>query len=128
MNISGTILEDYAKDEKKEFVLIYVTINDDGYGGQVYQIVEGAKFDGLLILNTSIQGEIAKKQGVTGVYTFAYPKYLKIPPRQIIRRISDNKYFRTIDMDGVPTPDVSTLDMKVTRLEDYTLPQNDIEE
>ena len=41
--------------------------------------------------------------------------------------IKDGKIFRTTDNDGVPTPDMSTLDMKITRLEDYTLPANDVE-
>ena len=129
MNIKGTLLGDYAKDEGilGQYVVLNRNLTSDGLGGQEYTIVEGLTFEGVLILNASIEGEIAQKQGVTGLYTFAYPKNLTIPPKTILRRIKDGKIFRTTDNDGVPTPDMSTLDMKTTRLEDYTLPANDVE-
>lgn len=129
MNIKGTLLGDYAKDEGilGQYVVLNRNLTGDGLGGQEYTIVEGLTFEGVLILNTSIEGQIAQKQGVTGIYTFAYPKSLTIPPKTILRRIKDGKIFRTTDNDGVPTPDMSTLDMKTTRLEDYTLPANDVE-
>lgn len=129
MNIKGTIFENYAKDEDiiGQYVVLNRNLTSDGLGGQEYTIVEGLSFEGVLILNTSIEGQIAQKQGVTGIYTFAYPKSLTIPPKTILRRIKDGKIFRTTDIDGVPTPDMSTLDMKTTRLEDYTLPANDVE-
>lgn len=129
MNIKGTLLGDYAKDEGilGQYVVLNRNLTSDGLGGQEYTIVEGLTFEGVLILNTSIEGQIAQKQGVTGIYTFAYPKNLTIPPKTILRRIKDGKIFRTTDNDGVPTPDMSTLDMKTTRLEDYTLPANDVE-
>lgn len=129
MNIKGTIFENYAKDEDiiGQYVVLNRNITSDGFGGQEYTTVEGLSFEGVLILNTSIEGQIAQKQGVTGIYTFAYPKNLNIPPKTILRRVKDGKIFRTTDIDGVPTPDMSTLDMKTTRLEDYTLPANDVE-
>lgn len=129
MNIKGTLLGDYAEDEGilGQYVVLNRNLTSDGLGGQEYTIVEGLTFEGVLILNTSIEGQIAQKQGVTGIYTFAYPKNLNIPPKTILRRVKDGKIFRTTDIDGVPTPDMSTLDMKKTRLEDYTLPANDVE-
>lgn len=129
MNIKGTLLGNYAKDEGilGQYVVLNRNLTSDGLGGQEYTIVEGLSFEGVLILNTSIEGQIAQKQGVTGIYTFAYPKSLNIPPKTILRRVKDGKIFRATDIDGVPTPDMSTLDMKVTRLEDYTLPANDVE-
>lgn len=129
MNIKGTLLGDYAKGEGilGQYVVLNRNLTSDGIGGQEYTIVEGLTFEGILILNTSIEGQIAQKQGVTGIYTFAYPKNLNIPPKTILRRVKDGKIFRTTDIDGVPTPDMSTLDMKTTRLEDYTLPANDVE-
>lgn len=129
MNIKGTLLGDYAKEEDilGQYVVLNRNLTSDGLGGQEYTIVEGLTFEGVLILNTSIEGQIAQKQGVTGIYTFAYPKSLTIPPKTILRRVKDGKIFRTTDIDGVPTPDMSTLDMKTTRLEDYTLPANDVE-
>ena len=127
MNIQGTILEDYAKDVGEEYVVLNKVLVSDGIGGQTNSIIEGLKFKGIAILNTSIEGQIAQKQGVTGLYTFAYPKNLNIPPKTILRRVKDGKVFRTVDLDGNATPGISSLDMKVTRLEDYTLPANDVE-
>lgn len=124
MDISGTILGSYAAETGDEFVIINMIITDDGYGGQAYQIVEGLHFNAILILNNSIQTEVAQKQGATGIYTFAYPKNYTIPARTVIRRVKDSKYFRTTDLDGNPVPDISSMPMKVTRAEDYTLPDD----
>lgn len=126
MNIQGTILEQYV-DDVGGYVVLNRILTSDGLGGQTYTIVEGLEFDGLILLNTSIQGQVAEQQGVTGIYTFAYPKNLSIPPRTILRRIKDGKVFRTVNLDGNAMPDISTFDLKVTRLEDYTLPANDVE-
>lgn len=127
MNIQGTILKDYAEDVGEDYIVLNRVMQSDGLGGQMYTIVEGLSFKGLIILNQSIEGQIAQKQGVTGIYTFAYPKNLKIPPKTILRRIKDGKIFRTTDLEGNATPDISSLNMRVTRLEDYTLPANDVE-
>ncbi len=77
-----------------------------------------------MILGNSIQAEIAQKQGVTGIYTLAYPKSLDIPARTVIRRVKDGKYLRTIELDGNPMPDESSIEVKVTRAEDYILPKD----
>lgn len=123
--IKGTILESFASETGEEFVVMNINLTDDGYGGQAYRVVEGLHFNAVLILGNSIQAEIAQKQGVTGIYTLAYPKSLDIPARTVIRRIKDGKYLRTIELDGNPMPDESSIEVKVTRAEDYTLP-NDI--
>jgi hypothetical protein len=125
MNIGGTILSDYAEQQGDDFVVLNRVLVSDGYGGQKYTIIEGLQFKGIAIQSTSIQGEFAEKQGVTGLYTFAYDKNLSIPPKTILRRVKDNKFFRTTDLDGNPTPSISALDMKVTRLEDYILPDGE---
>lgn len=123
--IKGTILESFASATGEEFVVMNINLTDDGYGGQAYRVVEGLHFNAVLILGNSIQAEIAQKQGVTGIYTLAYPKNLDIPARTVIRRIKDGKYLRTIELDGNPMPDEASIEVKVTRAEDYTLP-NDI--
>ena len=122
--IKGTILESFASETGEEFVVVNIILTDDGYGGQAYRIVEGLHFNAVLILGNSIQAEIAQKQGVTGIYTLAYPKSLDIPARTVIRRIKDGKYLRTIELDGNPMPDESSIEVKVTRAEDYTLPDD----
>lgn len=127
MNIKGSLLQDYAEENGKDYVVLNIAIISDGYGGQKYQISEGLQFQGVAVLNTSLTGEIAKKQGVTGLYTLAYPKKFDLPPKTVIRRIKDGKLFRTTELDGNATPNISTLNMKVTRLEDYTLPSGTIQ-
>lgn len=123
--ITGTILENFASETGEEFVVVNVILTDDGYGGQAYRIIEGLHFNAVLILGSSIQTEVAQKQGATGIYTLAYPKTLNIPARTVIRRLKDNRYLRTKDLDGNPMPDIASIEVKVTRAEDYTLP-NDI--
>lgn len=122
--IKGTILESFASETGEEFVVVNIILTDDGYGGQAYRVVEGLHFNAVLILGNSIQAEIAQKQGVTGIYTLAYPKSLDIPARTVIRRIKDGKYLRTIELDGNPMPDESSIEVKVTRAEDYILPKD----
>ena len=122
--IKGTILESFASETGEEFVVVNILLTDDGYGGQAYRIVEGLHFNAVLILGNSIQTEIAQQQGVTGIYTLAYPKSLDIPARTVIRRIKGGKYLRTIELDGNPMPDESSIEVKVTRAEDYTLPDD----
>ena len=122
--IKGTILESFASETGEEFVVMNINLTDDGYGGQAYRVVEGLHFNAVLILGNSIQAEIAQKQGVTGIYTLAYPKSLDIPARTVIRRIKDGKYLRTIELDGNPMPDESSVEVKVTRAEDYILPKD----
>ena len=122
--IKGTILESFASATGEEFVVMNINLTDDGYGGQAYRIVEGLHFNAVLILSNSIQAEIAQKQGVTGIYTLAYPKNLDIPARTVIRRIKDGKYLRTIELDGNPMPDEASIEVKVTRAEDYILPKD----
>ena len=122
--IKGTILESFASETGEEFVVMNINLTDDGYGGQAYRVVEGLHFNAVLILGNSIQAEIAQKQGVTGIYTLAYPKRLNIPARTVIRRVKDGKYLRTIELDGNPMPDESSIKVKVTRAEDYTLPDD----
>lgn len=122
--IKGTILESFASETGEEFVVMNINLTDDGYGGQAYRVVEGLHFNAVLILGNSIQAEIAQKQGVTGIYTLAYPKSLDIPARTVIRRVKDGKYLRTIELDGNPMPDESSVEVKVTRAEDYILPKD----
>ena len=122
--IKGTILESFASATGEEFVVVNIILIGDGYGGQAYRIVEGLHFNAVLILGNSIQTEIAQQQGAKGIYTLAYPKNLNIPARTVIRRIKDGKYLRTIELDGNPMPDESSIEVKVTRAEDYTLPDD----
>ena len=122
--IKGTILESFASATGEDFVVININLTDDGYGGQAHRIVEGLHFNAVLILGNSIQTEIAQQQGAKGIYTLAYPKRLTIPARTVIRRIKDGKYLRTIELDGNPMPDESSIEVKVTRAEDYTLPDD----
>lgn len=125
MNLKGTILGRYAAETGDSFVIINIALVDDGLGGQKYSISEGLHFDGILKMDSSLQSEIAEKQGVTAVYTLSYPKTYMIPPRTVFKRIKDGKYFKTTDMDGNPVPDGTALAMKTTRAETYILPQID---
>lgn len=97
----------------------------DGYGGFVESYVESVEFDAAIVLNNSIQAQLAEKQGVTGVYTITTKKSVNLQYHDVLRRKSDGKIFRvTSDGDDKHTPQSSTLDMRQVSAEEYTLPSN----
>lgn len=100
------------------------TVNDGGYGGYITtEWAEGAEFDALIYLNTSIEARTAEKQGVTGLYTITTGKELTLEYHDVFKRLSDNKIFRvTSDGDDKKTPASSRLNMRQVNAEEWSLP------
>lgn len=98
------------------------TTQQDGYGG--YNVVwkDGAEIQCAIVLNSSLQAQIAQKQGVTAIYTITTPKAVNLQFHDVIRRNSDGKIFRiTSDGDDNKTPSSASLDMRQVSAEEYTL-------
>lgn len=110
-------------DAMERYVIINAAIVDDGYGGYITQYSEGATFDAAVTKNTSIQAEIAKKQGVTALYTVLTKRDITLTFGMIIKRVSDGMYFR-ITSSGIDdkTPKSAGLDIRKVSAEEYTLP------
>lgn len=108
---------------EKCVILNKITDNDNDYGGYTTEWVEGAEFDALIYLNTSIEARTAEKQGVTGLYTVTTGKELTLEYHDVFKRISDNKIFRvTSDGDDKKTPASSRLNMRQVNAEEWSLP------
>lgn len=114
-------LIDEFMQETGKCVIINRQIVDDGLGGHKVIYTEGAEFNAAIVLNNSIQAKVAEKQGVTGVYTITFPKSLRLQYHDIFKRVSDGQVFRVTDKDDNHTPDSSSLDMRTTTVEEYSL-------
>lgn len=110
--------------EMNECVLMDRTSHPDGYGGVVFEWVDGAEFLAAIVFDTSMQARTAEQQGVTSLYTVTTSKRINLQYHYIFRRIKDGKLFRvTSDGDDKHTPLSASLDMRqVTAEEIDTLP------
>ena len=103
--------------------LYTLEITEDGYGGYTQHYKEGVLFDAVVNMDTSIQAEIAKKQGVTAVYTVVTSKSLPLQYHQVFKRLEDGKVFRvTSDGTDSKTPEMSNLDMCEVSAEEWNFP------
>lgn len=95
----------------------------DGEGGWTTNWNEGAKFIAAITLDSSIEAQIAERQGVTGVYTVTTARNINLEYHDVFRRQYDGKIFRvTSDGDDKFTPDVASLDMRQVTAEEWELP------
>lgn len=93
----------------------------DGYGGYTTIWREGAEFNAVIVLDTSMQTRIAEKQGVTSVYTVSTKKAMTLKFPDVFRRISDGKTFRvTSDGTDKASPESAGIDLRVVTAEEYT--------
>lgn len=102
--------------------IIDKTTVPDGYGGVKTEWKEGAQIDCAIVLNNSIQAQIAQKQGTTAFYTITTPKSIVLWYHDIIHRDSDKKLFRvTSNGDDKMTPASAGLDMRQVTAEEIEL-------
>lgn len=110
--------ENYGK-----FQIFNAFTQNDGYGGYVTTYEPGATFDAVLVLDDSLQAQVAEKQGVTGVYTLTYEKTLSLPWHTVIKKISGEKlvgmYFRVTSKDENATPKSSSLNLRKAQCEEF---------
>ena len=111
------------KNAMTDCVIINKQIVDDGYGGYKTIWVDGATIQCAIVLNNSIQAQIAQKQGTTAFYTVTTSKAINLEYHNVIRLLSDGKIFRiTSDGDDNKTPDSAGLDMRQVSAEEWSLP------
>lgn len=118
------LLDEYISMTGKCVLLDKRTISD-GIGGYKIEYTEGVEFDAAIAHNTSIQAQVAEKQGVTSLYTVSTSRALNLQYHDIFRRKSDGKIFRvTSDGNDKKAPPSSNLDMRLVTAEEYALPTN----
>ena len=112
-----------ANENYGKFQIYNMSTQNDGYGGYSTSYEAGATFDGVLVLDDSLQAQVAEKQGVTGVYTLTYDKVLHLPWHTVFKKISGEKlvgtYFRVTSKDENATPATSTLNLRNVKCEEF---------
>lgn len=110
-------------DAMTDCVIVNRQVINDGYGGQKTIWTDGATIQCAIVLNNSIQAQIAQKQGTTAYYTITTSKSVNLQFHDVIRRLSDGKIFRiTSDGDDNKTPESAGLDMRQTTAEEFEIP------
>lgn len=121
MNLIDDMTEDYTILDK--------TTVDDLIGGYSTKYVDGAKIQGAMTFDTSLQARVAGAQGVSSVYTFTTKKNVILQFHDVLRRESDKKIFRvTSDGDDKYTPSSARLNMRQVNCEEWTIPPDELPE
>lgn len=129
-------LPDFMKDfdDYGTFQIFDYVTRNDGYGGQlVPTYIPGATFQGVLILNNSINAQSAQKQGVTGVYTLSIDKTMRLPWHTIFQKlildedgavIGHGSVYRVTTKDDNSAPKSASLSMQFRQVicEEWKLP------
>lgn len=114
-----SLLDEYYED----YTLMTKTLTPDGYGGYNTTWKESGTFKAAAVLDSSIEAEIGKVQGVTSVYTITTPKSINLDYHDVIKRNSDNATFRiTSDGTDKKTPASASIDMRQVRAESWESP------
>ena len=94
----------------------------DGEGGFIVDWIPGAVFKAAITFDTSIEGRIAEKQGVTSRYTVTTNKGAKLEYHDVIKRLNDGKVFRiTSDGDDKQTPKSASFQFLQVTAEEWVL-------
>ena len=118
-------LPDLMKENENygQFQIYDLTTQNDGYGGYMSTYTPGATFDAVLVLDDSIQAQVAEKQGVTGVYTLTFDNALRLPWHTVFRKISGDglvgTFFRVTSKDDKVPPKGATLKFRNVNVEEY---------
>lgn len=114
----------YEADMESCTFLDQTTVYDD-IGGYVTRYVPGAEFSAAIVLEDSINANIARKQGVKDLYWVSVKKIVPLRVDQVFRRNSDGRTFRvTRNGDENTTPFSAGIDMRRVRAEEFILPND----
>lgn len=111
-----------ASEGYSDFYILNKTIEDDGFGGQREYYAIGAAFDGVLVLNNSIEAQRAEKEGVTGLYTLTVEKKYRLPWHTVFAKSGDmSQTYRVTTKDDNSTPDTTALNLRTVNVEEYDI-------
>jgi hypothetical protein len=109
-------------DFKEPCVLMEKTRVPDGEGGFEVSWKDGADFLAAIVLNSSIEAQIAQAQGVTSLYTVTTEKNAVLSYHDVFKRKSDGQTFRvTSNGSDKQTPDVATFQFSQVNAEKWEL-------
>lgn len=98
----------------------------DGYGSVKTVWKEGAEIMAAFSFNSSTEARIAAQQGVNNRFTILTKKAVVLQFPDVIKRQSDNKYFRvTSDGHDNRTPNSAGLDLRAVEAEQWEITNNE---
>ena len=104
------------------FIMMDKSRQPDGEGGFIVSWNEGATFNAALTMDSTMQAQIAMKQGVTSVYTVTTTRNVILEYHDVIKRVSDGRIFRITSNGGEKkTPFVTDLDINQVTAEGWEL-------
>lgn len=110
-------------DAMENCIMYDKRVVDDSYGGYKTSWFPGVVFEAAIVLDDSINAQVAMSQGSVGVYTVTTSRKMNLQFRDVFKRVSDGKFFRvTTDGDDKKTPKSTKLDMRQVRAEEWSLP------
>lgn len=110
-------------DHSEKAVLLEKKRVSDGMGGYLTTWTEGADFDALIMLDSSMEARVAEKQGVIDLYTIMVAKSFPLESGDYFKRISDGQVFRvTSSPNEDATPTISSMDVKAFSAAKSALP------
>jgi hypothetical protein len=105
------------------FVFVDKIRQADGEGGYITTWKEGAEFMAVANTPNSTISEIANALTERINYTITTSKAVTLEAMDVIKRVSDGRYFRiTSDGSDNRTPESATLDMRQSTAEVWQLP------
>lgn len=106
-----------------ECTIIDKVTEQDGEGGHISVWRDGARIQAAIVHNSSMEAQIAEKQGVTSVYTITTMRSVVLDYHTVLRREKDGLIFRvTSEPQDIVSPSVSTLDIRNVTAEKWSLP------
>ena len=98
------------------------SIVEDGYGGYTTAYTEGVSFQAAIVVDNSINAQVALSQAAVGIYTITTTKAINLQFRDVFKRDSDGKIFRvTSDGDDKKTPNTARLNMRQVTAQEWSL-------
>ena len=110
---------------EKSYIIDKVTELDE-YGSVITTYKDGAEIAVAYSFDTSTQARIAQQEGITNRYTLTTKKNIVLNFPDIIRRVSDNRYFKvTSKGTDNATPNSSGMSLRQVEAEEWSLPANE---
>ena len=110
---------------EKSYIIDKTTV-PDGYGGVKTSYKEGAEIMVAYSFNSSTEARIASQQGTDNRFTLFTKKSVILRFPDIVKRVSDGKYFRvTSDGDDKRTPNSAGLDLRAVEAEEWEITQDE---
>lgn len=105
------------------FVMLDKHTSNDGAGGVETTWTEGARFEAVAVIDTSLEAQIADRDDLSKTYVITTSKAVVLQYNDHLRRLSDGAVFRvTSDQNDRIAPAVSTLDIAQVKAVKVVLP------